>query len=769
MNIFGNFNIFYSNANKSKKYTNNTLFTRRETEYSSSINQNFPSTRIASAFNRPYSSTLKISSTLNQKTIVPRIKKKYKTHLKTVPNSAVKRIFHEENYFYKNKDKSNKNCKYKSFIEMERFYNPKTALRKKNFQSKIGSNLLTDVDNNNLDYKNSIYLTEATTKKNPSMARDLIINKDYGQSTGTIYNDYSHIKNADILSKFLKDKLEYNRNEDLKTEYKDRITKYKNDKINLKKERISEFREKIRNQKIYLFSIKAKEELYLRTKEKYQNELEYLDDKIESFQTWKTLNQQFFSYKIEEYLKFLMYQKSHEKNMVEDLVEEVIRLKNDITKINSKMTKIELEKNKILRWIYFQIQLKEKKITLPNYYTIILENINDIENYFKYKSRKLSNSTPYKRQDSMNNTNILSLSIKKKDKLKKSIKKTRIYSSSDINLKSDIIAILNKKEGKEAYMRIKEYKNNLIYNIDEFSDRISFLERENLRLIDYRTSLEYKVDEMRNQLKKITDENNKIFDFYNYNLSIKQNELDRLKFNNSAMENIIKILHSLNYFKKVNKDKDKNKDSPIKLIDDDKEEDIIKKNKNRNPVISLSVNHKKVKKSKKLKKEELFDKIEKLYSMCKSVKFNDKKHYEILKEKGKILKNYGIIFSIFYIEYCVNYLVDYTQNFEKKHKDGKKRMRKILFDIERSHRMEKAEEMRNQRLKKFEELKKEVNRKYNKIFLHNKKINILVKKKKINKTVQKVKKIPEFEDFIHADSSDVINDYEHFYEEEKNI
>ena len=132
-------------------------------------------------------------------------------------------------------------------------------------------------------------------------------------------------------------------------------------------------------------------------------------------------------------------------------------------------------------------------------------------------------------------------------------------------------------------------------------------------------------------------------------------------------------------------------------------------------------------KKKIIKKEELFDKIEKLYSMCKSVKFNDKKHYEILKEKGKILKNYGIIFSIFYIEYCVNYLVDYTQNFEKKHKDGKKRMRKILFDIERSHRMEKAEEMKNQRLKKFEELKKEVNRKYNKIYLHNKQINILVK------------------------------------------
>ena len=58
-----------------------------------------------------------------------------------------------------------------------------------------------------------------------------------------------------------------------------------------------------------------------------------------------------------------MYQKSYEKNKVDDLLDEIIRLKNDITKINSQMAKIELDKSKILRWIYFQIQLKEKKVT----------------------------------------------------------------------------------------------------------------------------------------------------------------------------------------------------------------------------------------------------------------------------------------------------------------------------------------------------------------------------------------------------------------------
>ena len=36
---------------------------------------------------------------------------------------------------------------------------------------------------------------------------------------------------------------------------------------------------------------------------------------------------------------------------------EIIRIKNDITRINTKMAKIEVEKSKILRWVYLQIKL----------------------------------------------------------------------------------------------------------------------------------------------------------------------------------------------------------------------------------------------------------------------------------------------------------------------------------------------------------------------------------------------------------------------------
>ena len=57
------------------------------------------------------------------------------------------------------------------------------------------------------------------------------------------------------------------------------------------------------------------------------------------------------------------------------------------------MAKIELEKNKILRWVYFQIKLKEKKLILPNYYKLILENIIAIDDYFEKVRLKKENNT----------------------------------------------------------------------------------------------------------------------------------------------------------------------------------------------------------------------------------------------------------------------------------------------------------------------------------------------------------------------------------------
>ena len=772
MSIFGNLNNLYLQANKSNKFSNDTLFGRRETEYSSKGMLFGQPSRINSGIKRPYSSTIQVSLFNNDKNkILRRPQKKY-SYFKTESKSAFKRLFHEEDYFHKSSRNNNSN-KFKSFIKFERFYNPNNNL--KNLKHRKNLSIMSNVCTDNLNYVDTIYLTETNIKKNTITTKDLITNPNYENSlTITNYN-YNKHQNADILNKFMKDRIIFNKNEDLKEEYKDKTTKTKNSKINRKRESINEFREKIRQQKLFKFSIQAKEELCIRIKEKYQNELGYITDKIESFNTWKKLDQDFFSNKIDEYLKFLMYQKSYEKNKVEDLLDEIIRLKNDITKINSQMAKIELDKSKILRWIYFQIQLKEKKVTLPSYYNLILENINDINAYYDSKIKKLSNSYFPKSPESNKSIKNLSLSVnKKKDKMKKSIKKSKVFSGTDSLgtpiLKIEIMNLLNKKEGKEAYLRIKEYKNNLIYNLEDFKDRMNSLQRDNLRLINYRTELNYKIQELKTQYNKVNEENNKIFEFYNYNLNKKLNELNRLKINNSTMENIIKIFHSLNYYYK-NKNKEKtqfiisgneNEDSNDKPITEPISLTITKNKQNK------SKNKNKKKLNKKMAKELLFIKVKNLYNMCKSIKFKEPKHYEILKEKEKIMKNFGVLFYIFYIEYCVNYLIDYSKDFEKNNKDGKKKMRKILFEIEKAHREEKAEELRIQRNQKYINLEKEIKKRYDRVNLQNNKfVEIVVKKKKPKIKVKKENKIPTFEDFVIDDSFEDKNEYHYISDEEK--
>ena len=764
MNIFGNLNNLYLQVSRTNKYSNDTLFGRRETEYSSLIKLPSPNSRLSSALQRPFSSTIKVSMFNHHKRNIVKLSKKKSTFSKGHPKSAFKNLFHEENYFYKN-SKTNNNSKFKSFVEFERYYNPKINNNMNSINTKrkyLNMKTISNICNDNIDYINTIYLTEANPKKNSlAMTKDLKSNDDFESTLSTTYHNYHKYKDAEVLSQFVKDRLNFNRKENLKTALKDKTTDYKRKKINLKKESKSEFKEKLRNHNYFLFSLKSKEELCERTKEQYQNELGFINDKIESCKTWKKLNQDFFTDKIEEYLKFLMYQKSFEKNKVEDLVDEIIKLKNDITRINSKMTKIEIEKSKILRWIYFQIKLKEKIVILPFYYKTILENLNEINAYYDIKTKKLTTSYVPKSMETNKNFNMLTMSVKKRDRMKKSIKKTNIFHSFDNietpKLKSEMITLLNKKEVKEAYKRIKEYKNHLIYSIDDFVDRMSCLERENLTLIKYHTDLKYKIQEYQKQLDKVTEEKNKILEIYNYNLSIELKELNRLKINYSTMENIIKV------FK--NSYDIKNKQRTRFLSNDDKEENY---NMNFDNILSsitaIKINKQKKEikntnksKIKKFTKEMLFTKILELYDMCKSIKFNDERHYEVLKEKEKILKKFGIIYSIFYIEYCVNYLLNFIQNYEKNHKDGEKNVKKILDEIEKAHKEKNAKEMRKQRLQRHIKLEKEIKNRYNKVSIHNRQVTTVVKKKKRKIEVIKKEKIPSFDDFIFESSNELEN------------
>ena len=101
-------------------------------------------------------------------------------------------------------------------------------------------------------------------------------------------------------------------------------------------------------------------------------------------------------------------------------------MRKELHNIYLKYEKVKIEKNKILGWVYFQIQLKEKTLTLPNHYILFLENINEIDDYYKKikiineRSAELTQINCLK--DNIR-TNIHSSSLGKKDKQKKTVRR----------------------------------------------------------------------------------------------------------------------------------------------------------------------------------------------------------------------------------------------------------------------------------------------------------------------------------------------------------
>ena len=771
-----NLNNFSNNASKFHKYSNYTLFSRRETEYSSRIKKK-SATNINSSFQRPYSTSIKKISLMNLKKsnnelFNPNIPNIFSSNQSKFSNNSsksrvtLKTRIHVEDYFHKkNKSKTNQVNILESIINLEKYYSPNTSFINKYSKSKTNLNINTFF--NDLNYINKIYLTEENIKK-PIIKKDNneeFDNFNFKDYNRKIYRDFTKNQNADILKKFKNDKFNYDIGEVLKSEYNERIINTKRKRINLCRKNKDEFMENLRNEKYDKLSLNSKKELRIRIQEIYQNKLEYLDDRIESFETWKKLNRDFFENKIGDYLKFLMYKKAFEKNKVEGLLEEIIKIKKELNKIYSKIAKIEVEKNKILRWVYFQIKLKEKKTILPEHYEKILENINLIDKYYEFKKEKslesiqnnnLSKSINIQKKNVNNlNRSIISLnksiytpSPKKRDRQKKLNKKSSVPVKSDkedsilkIKLNSELTTFLNTKEGKNEYLRIKKYKNNLIYKtVEEFNDRLLSIEREDLRLIEYNDFIKDKIFWFKKELDKATEEKNKMNAIFNYNLQINLNEINQLKLSYNVMQGIIQNLKNKKYFYKSNS-KENNK----------------KRNK------SASILSKKIK-NKIADKKMVYTKINKIFNLCKLVKFKNKKDYEILDEKRKLLKNEEILYFFVYIEYTFNYLLKEMNEFKNYNKNGEKAIKKILFDIERSHRMKKAEDMRKQLREKYIKLEYEINKKNNKIYiLPYRKVRNVVKIKKGRLLIKdKGNEQPNFEDFIDNE-----NDYKDF-EEEKN-
>ena len=133
-----------------------------------------------------------------------------------------------------------------------------------------------------------------------------------------------------------------------------------------------------------------KKERVNRIIENKTNEISSLNETIKSLQFAQEKYNNEYSVKYYYYLKNLLKQIEDEKEINQKLMLKINEIKKEMIIIEQKIQKIQIEKEKISRWFYFQIQVKEKLISLPfNYKNILENNIN--EN--KQKIIKIENLT----------------------------------------------------------------------------------------------------------------------------------------------------------------------------------------------------------------------------------------------------------------------------------------------------------------------------------------------------------------------------------------
>ena len=312
MNVLLNINNLTIKLTNSHKYSNYTLFTRRETNYSPHSKFKKMS-NINKSIKRPFSTyTQKISTRnfkkkSNNKLFNKNIQNIFsenqssilsKNSSKSKSISANNKVYIEDYFNKKIKSKSNKNNTLQSILNLEKYYNPNKSFNKNyklnNKNNKTSLNTNTNGNLNDLKYINQLYLTEAYIKK-PLTKKDNLIIEEYSEYK---IKNYSKYFNADILSKF---KNKYNYDEILKTDYTDRMIQAKRRRVNICKEKKDSFMEKTRKEKREKLSMNSKKELYIRIKEIYQNKIEFLNDRKETLESWKNINYDFFENKIIDY------------------------------------------------------------------------------------------------------------------------------------------------------------------------------------------------------------------------------------------------------------------------------------------------------------------------------------------------------------------------------------------------------------------------------------------------------------------------------------
>lgn len=216
-------------------------------------------------------------------------------------------------------------------------------------------------------------------------------------------------------------------------------------------------------------------------------------------------NETFFN-KFNNYVKYILLQKDIEKTNNQNLLTKIINLKYQISQLKIDIKNIKHYKSIIVKWIYLQISVYEKILSVPNYYKVIIEETEEkYEKITNIIQRKRSiNQTLNKNEEKLDSKKaLLNIFINKKNEINK--KKNNLERTNtkiiidELNNEIKINPIFYKISQNEL-KRIRDYKYFLKYdNIDNILEQLKQYENENINYI-------FKYDNLRNEIKDLKKE-----------------------------------------------------------------------------------------------------------------------------------------------------------------------------------------------------------------------------------------------------------------------
>ena len=218
-------------------------------------------------------------------------------------------------------------------------------------------------------------------KKNKSFFRSYTNDNDINNISNILKNANKNKKDMDII---LLKKIKLNKNND-DNDLINNEDEYLKNKSLLKKQKILEqsilgnqsVNEYINDfRKIILdkYNLKIKNEKVKVVNENIDNKLNKIKDDLKDLETNSELFIKNFYPKFNEYIKFFMKQQEIERQKNMYYINKVYLLEKNIAMIKNKINKCQNEKEYLMREMFLQICIHEKKLDLPKYYKDIILN-----------------------------------------------------------------------------------------------------------------------------------------------------------------------------------------------------------------------------------------------------------------------------------------------------------------------------------------------------------------------------------------------------------